>query len=157
MSNPPTASPASKLGGAGIALLTRKDVISLFVAGCAWLVPDVNTGLVGLNPWRQAGWEEPGKRCWRETSNLESEDNSLSSLSRLHVACGSSLLSRLASSTGRPLRLPLLGPCKQDSGWLLVLLVLRAFGVWEWPTSYDSSRFLRANGRVEQTEASSSA
>jgi hypothetical protein len=51
MSNPPRASPASKLGGAGTSLLTGKDVISLFVAGCAWLVPDVNTGLVGLNPW----------------------------------------------------------------------------------------------------------
>jgi hypothetical protein len=56
-----------------------------------------------------------GKRCrWRA---------SLSSLSRLRVACGSSLLSRLASWTGGSLRLPLLlrpskrKPVTPDASW----------------------------------------
>jgi hypothetical protein len=76
---PPSASPASRLGGAGKALLAGLVVLALEVAGCVWLESSVKTGLVD--------WD--------------------------------------ASSTAHPAPMQ-----TQDSRWSLVLLVLRAFGVW---------------------------
>ena len=101
--SPPAARPVRKLGGAGKALL----LAGLAVAGCAWLVFSVKTGLV--------------------TWNASSIDKSapVVDCAWLLPAVKTGLVDLNAASMAIP------APSRmQDCGWLLVLLVLRAFGGW---------------------------
>ena len=101
--SPPAARPVRKLGGAGKALL----LAGLAVAGCAWLVFSVKTGLV--------------------TWNASSIDKSapVVDCAWLLPAVETGLVDLNAASMANP------APSRmQDCGWLLVLLVLRAFGGW---------------------------
>jgi hypothetical protein len=156
MSKPPTSSPASRMGGAETALLTGLTVLSLFVAGCAWLEPDVNTGLVGLNA---ASMANPAPSCTQDccgwllvllvlkteitvapppaASRMGGAGKALLLVGLVVLALEAAecvwlessvktgLVDWKASSTAHPPPMQ-----TQDSGWLLVFLVLRAFGVW---------------------------
>ncbi len=106
--SPPAARPVRKLGGAGKALLLAGLVVlALAVAGCPWLVFSVKTGLV--------------------TWNASSIDKSapVVGCAWLLPAVKTGLVDLNAALMANP------APSRmQDFGWLLVLLVLRAFGVW---------------------------
>ena len=109
MSKPQTARPASSLGG-GNALLAGFVVLAL-VAGCAWQGFPVKTGLVTWNAFWTAH-PAPVVGCtWAPACLVPVVKTGIVDLN--------------AASMANP------APSRtQDSGWLLVLVVLRALIVW---------------------------
>jgi hypothetical protein len=134
---------------AGLSLLREVStfvVLALAVAGCAWLVPHVNTGPVDLNPWPLlpqdcCGWLLVLRVLKTEIAATSRRGGAGKALMlaglvvlALEVAgcvwlepyVKTGLVDWRVSSTAPP---PAPIPT-QDSGCLLVLLVLKAVGVW---------------------------